>query len=191
MKNDQEIISRISDPNNWPSFERPSFLDELADLADAAFAKETTEGYLASLLIYHQLCEEMILLLIEDAIFFINLSIHPQKMSLMPQQRLTFGQLMKRLKELMSFDNKEEFIGKCKELNDLRNSIAHRLTEHRSLSELKNNTSEVKNLYYEIFDMFDVIHDNFKVCFKDFRKDVFVDYLEEHENEGGIHKKLC
>jgi hypothetical protein len=60
-----ELISTIRDSDTWPSFERPDFLDELDEIANQAFSKNTIEGYLASLLIYHQLSEEMIRLLLK------------------------------------------------------------------------------------------------------------------------------
>ena len=44
-------------------------LDELNELADKAFEKKTIEGYLASVLIYHQLTEEFIRILIESSTF--------------------------------------------------------------------------------------------------------------------------
>ena len=59
-----DLIERIRDSSKWPDFERPHFLDELADIANQAFSKDTIEGYLASLLIYQQLGEELIRLLL-------------------------------------------------------------------------------------------------------------------------------
>lgn len=56
----QELIEKIKDLSNWPSFERPDFLADLNTVADEAFEKATVEGYLAALLIYHQLCEELV-----------------------------------------------------------------------------------------------------------------------------------
>lgn len=58
-----DILIKLEDSNKWPGFERPEFLDELNELADSSFEKKTIEGYLASVLIYHQLTEELIRIL--------------------------------------------------------------------------------------------------------------------------------
>ena len=62
----ENIVEKIKDPEKWPEFNRPDFLEELNELADKAVAKKTIEGYLAALLIYQQLAEEMIKLLLRD-----------------------------------------------------------------------------------------------------------------------------
>ena len=171
-----DLIATIRDSSKWPSFERPLFLDELADVADDAFAKSSIEGYLASLLIYHQLSEEMVRLLLKDTQFFVQLSVFPAEILFPEKKRLMFGQLIDELKAMISFKGKEEFIGKCMELNNHRIDIVHRLTKRSSLSDVGTQIAQVKKLYYEIYDLFDGIHDWFRLSFKDFEKDVFIDY---------------
>ena len=176
MGYEDELITTIRDSSKWPSFERPLFLDELADVADDAFAKNSIEGYLASLLIYHQLSEEMVRLLLKDAQFFIRLSVFPAEIHFPEKKRLMFGQLIDELKGTISFRGKDEFISKCMELNNHRIDIVHKLTKRSSLSNVGTQIAQVKKLYYEIYGLFDGIHDEFRVSFKDFKKDVFIDY---------------
>lgn len=176
MSYSDDLIAAIRDSSKWPSFERPLFLDELADMADGAFAKSSNEGYLASLLIYHQLSEEMVRLLLKDAQFFVQLSVFPAEISFPEKKRLMFGQLIDELRATISFEGKEDFISKCIELNNHRIEVVHRLTKRTSLSDLGVQIAQVKKLHHEIYDLFDGIHDWFRVCFKDFEKDVFIDY---------------
>jgi hypothetical protein len=178
MSYKDDLLASVNNAENWPAFEKPSFLDELDDIADVAFAKNTIEGYLASLLIYHQLCDEMVRLLLKDAQFFIQLSIFPAEINFPEKKRLMFGQLIDELKSTMSFNGKDEFIEKCLKLNKSRVDIVHGLTKYQALSEIEKQASAVQKLYYEIFELFDDIHDWFRLCFKDFKKDVFSDYSE-------------
>jgi len=67
------IVNRIRNSSQWPSFENSSHLSDLDTLADDANALDTLEGYLAALTIYHQLCDEMAKLLVKDSEFFIQL----------------------------------------------------------------------------------------------------------------------
>ena len=53
MAYEDDILIKLENPDNWPGFELPDFLNELNELADNAFKKKTIEGYLASVLIYH------------------------------------------------------------------------------------------------------------------------------------------
>lgn len=73
MTYQEEFLSKITDDKKWPQFNNPNFLRELQLFADGLFVKDNkdnTEGYLAALLIYHQLCEEIVKKLIECSNFF-------------------------------------------------------------------------------------------------------------------------
>jgi hypothetical protein len=177
------LIARIENSENWPDFKEPSFLDDLSDLADVAFDKKTIEGYLASLLIYHQLCDELVRLLLMDAQFFIQLSIFPAEINFPEKKRLMFGQLIDELKATMSFSYKEEFIDKCMKLNEFRVKIVHGLTKFSTLSDIEKQCLTVKSLYYEVWGLFEEIHDGFKLSFKDFKKDVFLDFSDPEVSE--------
>ncbi len=167
----KDLIQTIQDSDKWPSVDRPDFLDDLNSIADEVFTKNTIEGYLAALLIYHQLCEELIRLIIKDAQFFIQLSVFPAEIEFPIKRKMMFGQLIEQLETTISFDEKEQFIKKCTELNKLRIEIVHNLTKTTSLNQITTQVAQVKNLYDEIFELFEGIHDYFRVCFHDFKKD--------------------
>lgn len=173
-----DLIERISDSKNWPSFDNPDFMQELDDLANEAIIKKTIEGYLAALLIYHQLCEEMGRLLIEDSKFFIELSIHPSEIKFSNKNKLMFGNMLADLQKGIEFPDKEIFINKCNELNLLRNQVVHKLTKQTALKDIEKNLKKVSSLYEEIYNIFEYCHDWYRVCFKDYKKDVFIDYIE-------------
>ena len=178
----KNLITTVRDSDKWPSFERPGFLNELDEIATEALSKNSTEGYLASLLIFHQLCEETIRLLLKDAQFFIQLSVFPAEIIFPEKKKLMFGQLIEELKSTISFEGKDKFLKSCMELNNHRIDIVHRLTKRSSLADLKAQLLKVKKLYDEIYELFDDIHDWFRLCFKDLKKDVFLDYsIDEFE----------
>lgn len=176
----EELIQTIRESDRWPSFDRPDFLDDLNTIADDAFEKKTIEGYLAALLVYHQLCEELVRLILKDAQFSIQLGVFPAEIVFPEKRNMMFGQLIKELNATVCFENKEKFIDKCLELNKRRIEIVHNLTRLTTLERVGEGVSEVKYLFDEIFGLFEAIHDYFRVCFKDFRKDVEWDsYLNE------------
>ena len=58
MEYEQSILKKLKEhTGDWIEFDRPDFLDDLNNLADEFLNKDTIEGYLAALLIYHQLSE--------------------------------------------------------------------------------------------------------------------------------------
>lgn len=174
-----DFIEQINDSKYWPSFERPDHLRDLNEIADEAFDKHTIEGYLAALLIYHQLCEEMAKLLIEDSRFFIRASIYPTEIEFSKSNNIMFGRTIEQLKDVVDFHERKYFIQKCQSFNQIRNSLSHGLTKQTSIDEIKKKLVKVKKIFDEIFELFNNAHDWFLLCFKDFRKDKFLDYQDE------------
>jgi hypothetical protein len=170
---------KINNYELWPGFTSSDHLNELNDIADNAFNKDSIEGYLAALLIYHQLCEEMAKVLIEDSRFFIKASIYPLEIEFSKSKRIMFGGVIEQLKETVSFDNKELFIQKCQNFNQVKNSLAHGLTKKTSIDSVKQELESIKEVFDEIFVLFDQAHDWFYLCFKGFKQDKFIDLHDE------------
>ena len=121
-------------------------------------------------------------LLLECSHFFIQLSTYPTDVKFKIDKGIMSGRLLKELEDTLEFDGKDAFIKKCREFNSLRNKIIHELTKHTSLSELKTKLQSIQVLYGNIFSLFVQSNDWFKLCYKDFKKDVFLDYVENEEN---------
>jgi hypothetical protein len=172
MAYQDDLIRTIKDSNKWPSFDRPDFLIELNVLADDALSKNTIEGCLAALLIYHQICEEMVRLLLDDSHFFIQLSIFPSEITFPKKNKAMFGQNLDELKSTVSFDGKDNFVKKCDELNALRIEIVHKLTRQSTLQGINSQLAKTRVLFDEIYQLFDVAHDTWRVAFKDLRKGI-------------------
>jgi hypothetical protein len=172
MKYHQNILDRLRDPNNWLQFHRPQFLQELNDLADDAFRKRTIEGYLASLLIYHQLCEEMMKLLIECSSFYLQLRIFPQKLKPRDLKGKMFGELIRELGYSVLDKDIESFIEKCKELNSLRIKMVHKITLKTSIEDISRQCRKAQQLFNSIRALFVTIHDSYRVNFSHYEKDI-------------------
>lgn len=177
MKYHKNILDRLGDANNWPQFHRPDFLQELNDLADDAFRKRTTEGYLASLLIYHQLCEEMTKLLIECSSFYLQLQIFPHQLKLRDLKGKMFGELIRELGYSVLDKDIERFIKKCKELNSLRIRMVHKITLKTSIGDISRQCRKAQQLFNSILVLFNTIYDDYRVSFSHYNKDI--DELKE------------
>jgi len=173
----RKIINRIKDSENWPEPERGDYLDILNEVADNSFNKDTVEGYLAAVLIYHQLTEELIKIIIDCSEFYIQLSIFPQQYAKRDLNGKMFGQLIKELKHSVSDNCTKKLIDQSQKLNALRIEIVHKLTLSSSLIDIKKQCKQVKKLFDSIFELYENIYDNYRVTFKDFKK--YPDELED------------
>jgi len=172
----QEIINRIIDSNAWPSPERADFLEQLNQVADEAFNQDSVEGYLAAVLIYHQLTEELLKILIDCSIFFIQLKVFPQEYSKKDLKGKMFGQIIQELKHSVMNDNTKELISQSQKLNALRIRMVHKLTLKSSLRNIKRQCNQAKKIFDKIFEIYEIVYDNYRVAFSTYKK-----YPEELE----------
>jgi len=172
MLYENEILLKLENSDNWPGFERPDFLDDLNQLADNSFESKTIEGYLASVLIYHQLTEEFIRILIECSTFYIQLSVFPQEFQNRNLKKKMFGQLIQELTQSVLDENIRKIVYKANELNNTRIQIVHKLTMNDTINRINEQCEKVKTIFDEIWEVFEEVYDNYRVTFKDFRKDI-------------------
>lgn len=177
-----KVVRQIKDPDKWPAFDRPDFLDKLNKLADKSIGKNTIEGYLAALLIYQQLVEEIIKLLLKDHEFYLQLSVFPAKIKFADKSKAMFGRVVEELKNTVTLDDsKYKIIEIANELNSIRIELVHGLTKMPDLRRVKTKVHKTKKLFDILFEKFNQEHDTFRLTFKDFRKDR--DWDEELEQE--------
>ena len=176
MSYEEDIKHRVRTTELWPDYESPGFLDTLDELAESSLAKNTVEGALASVMIYHQLSEEMLRLLLQSAQFYIQLAIFPAEMTFPERKRQMFGQVLEEVRNTMSFVNKAEILELAASLNRHRIDLVHKLASRQTIDDVVFQATEVKQIYDKLFTKFYDARDDFRVAFKDFRKDVFIDY---------------
>lgn len=112
--------------------------------------KETTDGCLATILIYHQLFEEMLRLLIR-AQFLIQLAVFPSRIAFRDKRKQIFGQLQQELKDLVDFEGKSRFFGQGRANQRDSSGVVHKLTQRGSLAGLTREARRAKRLYYDAF----------------------------------------
>jgi len=166
------LFYRLEDSERWPKFERANFMQQLNSFADSVYSKNTTEGYLAALLIYQQLCEEMIKLLIECSNFLIQLSVFPSEIKAIIKNDAMFGQLLSELERGVLDDNIKLFISECRRLNGLRIKMVHKITLKTSIDDIKKQSKQAKNIFDKIFNIFESEYDFYRVNFHDYKKNI-------------------
>ncbi|OQW66207.1 MAG: hypothetical protein BVN29_06965 [Nitrospira sp. ST-bin5] len=156
-----EISERITNRAKWPNFERSDFLIELNAIAEDSFLHKTIDGYLGALLIYHQLAEEILKLLLEDSQFLIQLRVYPAPIRFPQRRRQMFGNLLDELESTLDFELKPEIIEYARGINDRRIRLVHGLTRESSTENIDKDIRWVKSCFTLLFDCFSNAHHSF------------------------------
>ena len=185
-----ELIERITDPDKWPGFENSEQLHQMDDMAEAAFSRNTADGYLAYVLIIHQICDDLIRMLIAHSHFTLELLTVSNGFGIrFPNENLdkyTSGQLLQALeRSFLDFDQRDEFIKVCNEMNSIRNQMAHQLAKQPNLEQLKQTAEKYKTKVATVEELFSAADDNFRLFYKDEKKsDTWDIYLQEALNDA-------
>ncbi len=169
-------------PDKWPSISYSDNLELINEIADNLFDKGSFEGKFAALLMYH-LGEVICQHLIDDCFFFIQLSIHPATIQRKSQENRMLGQYIKELRESIDFPEKDVFLDSISRFNTFRNETVHGMKK-ANIAELNSKLENVKKYFNKIYVLYDEIQDNFRVDFHGFKKDVFIDYIDEDEDNS-------
>lgn len=176
-----KILQRIMDSKNWPSISYLENLEIINEMADNSFELNTFEGRFASMLMYHQIIEAMCMHLIDDCHFFIQLSVYPAIIEFKLPEKKMLGYYIDELSNSVNLHKKDDFIKKVKSFNLIRNRIVHGITRE-NLESQKAKLNSIKAEFDEIFELYDEIQDYFRVTFHGFKKDVFIDYIDENDS---------
>jgi hypothetical protein len=167
----ETLVARLRDPSQWPGIGTVEHLEQLQVLAGEAKNRATTDGYLAAMLIIHQITEETIKVLIDDAHFYTQLRLYPLPIELTRTKKGMFGQYLSDLKSTVWFQNKKYIVEKAERLNTIRISIVHGLARPGALAAVERNVNEAWKLYAELsflaLDAHMVLQSEFKDLYRD------------------------
>ncbi len=94
---------------------------------------------------------------------------------------MTFGELLWEYEKTVQLDESAEFIKKCKQLNQIRVNMVHKITLKSSVASISKQTQRCKQLFEQIWELFDSIYDNLCGVLGDYRKNI--EDFEEIANE--------
>jgi len=161
----------------WPSFRKPESIAELKRIAMDVHSKGSIEGYISSILIYQQIAEEMVWVILKDCQAMIRISLMGQaEIEFNGQPKAMFGRLIDELKNTVNFDNKAEFIKECNALNKIRISIAHGLTKNTDLSKIAIEAAKAKSHFESINSLYQEAHGYFCDYFEHEKTNIINEY---------------
>lgn len=188
MSYQTDLLKRM-ETADWPKFERSRFLGELNQMAEEMYAQHSTEGYLASLLIYQQLIEEMLKLLVKYSNLVVQCSVFPQEINFVEKKKgMMLGQVITLLENGLVDDDIKKLVKVSRSFAELRNRLVHRITLKTDRSDIRKQARQGKKYHDQIFELFDKIHDNHLLTLGEYHKN-YEDYQELIEEDEPKPKK--
>jgi hypothetical protein len=171
-RHERELRRRLKDSNSWPAFLNPDFAERLERTGIRAIERRSTEGDVTAIIIFHQITEQMLRVLIADAQFFVSVSVMPMRITFSDPPRQTFGQVLAMLRNGVEFKDKDRLLTLSGALNDLRNGVAHRLLHRGSLAGLRRDAHRSHRLFDRVSSIFAAAHDEFRTTFHGLPKEL-------------------
>ena len=144
MSYEKALLDKLKNSTKWPAFKNLGHLSILNDLADKAFSQTSLEGYIAAVAIYHQLSADMVELLLDDIHFLIQCSLYPMELRFKKKKNRMFGTLLDELKHSIDFKQKKDFLAQCDQLNKIRITMVHKLTQKIFLGSVSHKAKNAK-----------------------------------------------
>lgn len=168
---DEELLTIVGNADNWPIVLHQTEINRLFDIAFDAYDQKTSYGYIASVLIWHQIIEHLTVHLIELSYLYIKAEIWPTRINLEfdSSKSQMFGKYEELLNKTIEFRDKQEFIRYAHNFNTLRIQFVHKLAllkNEKSIEKIAEKAkflftqkilfsyqNSVKNLYAKLEDL--------------------------------------
>ena len=151
MKYEEELAKHLRNPDGYLWFSDSWPHSYLNGIAEDAFDKNSPEGYLTSLIIYHQLTEEILKVLLCYSNLVMKAALYPVKIELPAGDDASLGGLLQIHKTTVVFDKKSKIIEQADKLNRLRNELSHRIIRHSSETAIVMKAKNSKEIFENIF----------------------------------------
>ncbi len=129
---DRELLGKLINYERWPFLDLSEGFNNISARIQDELPANTLSGQIASIFVWHQIGHEMTKSLIKLCLFYVQGEIWPTKFN--PKfdggkDKHTEWYLQYLQDNCMEFTGKLEYLESIRELNRLRNAIAHKLTE--------------------------------------------------------------
>jgi hypothetical protein len=141
------ISERLQDQSKWPGAIDLSTFNELQTKAATSVEAGGVQASLAAILLMHQLAEEMIFSLLDDAVFYMQLKLYPLPYKPERPKRVMFGRALKELESTVWFQNKKYICERARLLNEIRIPVVHGLTKPGAIHTVEEKAKRAWEIY--------------------------------------------
>lgn len=152
MKYEEQLINSIENPDLFIGFENRDSMSILDGIADDSYHKKTTEGYIASAIISHQLTEKILLLLVKYSDALVKARVYPEKIDSSYKNLDAFGKLIERHTTTVVFSRKSRIIKNAVAINEARIQLVHKITEFKDEDDLAELSKKIRDDFENLFN---------------------------------------
>jgi hypothetical protein len=164
-----DILSRPEE--SLPDIADLDWFVDLSHEADRSFERGTVEGSFSAVLIYTQLTEEMLRILVSFSRLLLKAGIYPEAIHFADNRKMTLGGLVYELENSIAFHRKDRMILLCRRLNAARNEVMRRIMAREKAAGIRKGVSEIRGLFRRIDGSFDAAYDQYlKILFRTRRR---------------------
>lgn len=149
-----DLINKVRNRECLLNFDKPTFILELSNRAGEALLQKNIYGYLAAVLIYHQMKEEILMALLRKYNFYTQLTRLPEEVSFYGGNYLNADYITYKNDMLYSFKNRNKIPELSKKFDYIKNEIVNRLSEGIKIEEIERMAMDAKAQFEEIFAEF-------------------------------------
>lgn len=149
-----ELINKVRTRECLLNFDKPNFILELSNRAGEALLQKNMYGYLAAVLIYHQMKEEILMALLRKHNFYTQLTRPPEDVSFSTVNYQDTGYITDKNDMPYSFKNRNKIPELSKKFDYIKNEIVNRLSEGIKVEEIERMTMDARAQFEAIFAEF-------------------------------------
>jgi hypothetical protein len=165
-----EILDYVINYNRDYIFKEEDKFNKLEELAYSLISKNTVEGYISSIFIFHQLIENWLDYLIDSYNYYFRVRLFPLETRGTFKIEKYFRGKYETLRQAPDFsDNKECLLALLEDINVLRNKFGHNLL---SFEILKEDCENLKELYESIIELCEEEESSIDSCIGDCQKSI-------------------
>jgi hypothetical protein len=147
----ETLSKQLINPDGYLHFPDASIHSYLDGIADDSFNKDEADGYIAALIIWHQLAEEILRLLYRHSQLLIKAGLYPTKLDEKTIEHVNMGGLIQIHSSCVAYDRKSIIMSNAKKLNDLRNDLLHDVMNYPSEKDIMAKAKAAKVYFNNLF----------------------------------------
>ncbi len=149
-----DLINKVRTRECLLNFDKPNFILELRNRAGEALLQKNVYGYLAAVLIYYQMKEEILMALNRKAIFYTQLIGIPEEVCFSSGNYSGPGYATVKNDMPYSFKNRNKIQELSKKIDSIKNDTIKMLSEGVSIEEVERLTIEARAQFEAVFAEF-------------------------------------
>lgn len=143
----ESLVRHAKNPELWPSPDHSDNVKALLKTANVNSRSEHPSDNLSAIFIYHQLLAQVLIFLADNAAFLQQIQFFPRPIfPIHIKKDMQMSRIIGALEQTVWFQNKYFAVSRAKEVNSIRNKLAHDLVSDFDARKIKSDAKKVAGI---------------------------------------------